>query len=287
MPRSEATQAARDLLEQVGLKPDLFALALSARAVRRAEAARQHRARAGAEPRLLILDEAVSALDKSVEAQVLNLLRDLKRQLQPDLPVHLARSQRGAVHLSDRVLVMYLGQVVEIGPVDAIYAAPGIPTRRRCSARGSSWIRDDRVDEAPLTGDPPNPINPPSGCRFRTRCSVRRGRVRAKMPAIGTGSPRSHLVACHMADASSGTAAPACAVAWPPSAACSGRMRDALQPRPRQTELRRCRRSCEVDDLTVKFVSREATVQAVNGVSFEWRRARCCASSANPARARA
>ncbi len=120
-------------------------------------------------PRLIILDEAVSALDKSVEAQVLNMLVDLKSEL--DLTyVFISHDLNVVQYLSDRVLVMYLGKIVEIGPVEAIYGDPQHPyTRALLSARPSMDPRK-RTKEAPIQGDPPNPIDPPSGCRFRTRC---------------------------------------------------------------------------------------------------------------------
>jgi oligopeptide/dipeptide ABC transporter ATP-binding protein len=146
-------------------------------------------------PRLIILDEAVSALDKSVEAQVLNMLVDLKTEL--DLTyVFISHDLNVVQYLSDRVLVMYLGKIVELGPVDAIYGNPQHPyTRALLSARPSMDPRN-RTHEAPIQGDPPNPIDPPSGCRFRTRCPIRRdvcaqgraaaGRYRGRRPLPAT-----------------------------------------------------------------------------------------------------
>ena len=155
-------------------------------------------------PRMLILDEAVSALDKSVEAQVLNLLRYLKRHFNLTY-MFISHDLNVVQYISDRVLVMYLGQVVEIGPVDSIYASAKHPYTKALLSSRLSMDPDDRVDEAPLTGDPPNPINPPSGCRFRTRCPFAEDVCAAKTPALGTWVDRSsHLAACHMEDPASG-----------------------------------------------------------------------------------
>ncbi len=120
-------------------------------------------------PRLVILDEPVSALDKSVEAQVLNLLADLKERFGLTY-VFIGHDLNVVQYISDRVLVMYLGEVVEIGPVEAIYERPAHPYTRALLASRPSMDPARRRTEPPLTGDPPNPIDPPSGCRFRTRC---------------------------------------------------------------------------------------------------------------------
>jgi peptide/nickel transport system ATP-binding protein len=119
---------------------------------------------------LIILDEPVSALDKSVEAQVLNLLSDLKVQFGLTY-LFISHDLNVVQYMSDRVLVMYLGRIAEIGPVDQIYDAPAHPYTAALLASRPSMDPDHRRQHAPLTGDPPNPVNPPSGCRFRTRCS--------------------------------------------------------------------------------------------------------------------
>ena len=121
------------------------------------------------EPRLLILDEAVSALDKSVEAQVLNLLLDLKDEFGLTY-MFISHDLNVVRFMSDRVMVMYLGKVAEIGPSKRSSPIRAIPTPRRCSPRCRRWTRTTAPQEAPITGDPPNPINPPPGCRFHTRC---------------------------------------------------------------------------------------------------------------------
>jgi peptide/nickel transport system ATP-binding protein len=204
MPRADAKKVARELLDKVGLKPELFGSRypheLSGGQKQRVNVARA----LALSPRMLILDEAVSALDKSIEAQVLNQLRFLKRHFNLTY-VFISHDLNVVQYISDRVLVMYLGQVVEIGPVEDIYARARHPYTRALFSSRLSMDPDDRADEAPLTGDPPNPIDPPSGCRFRTRCPFAEEVCAAKMPAVGTWVDRSsHLAACHMEDAASG-----------------------------------------------------------------------------------
>jgi peptide/nickel transport system ATP-binding protein len=204
MPRAEARAVARELLEKVGLDPDLFG-ARYPHELSGGQKQRVNVARALAlHPRVLILDEAVSALDKSVEAQVLNLLRQLKRHFNLTF-VFISHDLDVVQYISDRVLVMYLGQIVEIGPVDAIYRRPRHPYTRALLDSRLTMDPDDRIDEAPITGDPPNPIDPPSGCRFRTRCAFAEAVCAARAPAVEAWVDRdTHMVACHMEDAASG-----------------------------------------------------------------------------------
>ena len=169
--RGEARKRADAVLNLVGLAPESY----STRYPHELSGGQRQRvniARALAmEPRLLILDEAVSALDKSIEAQILNLLQDLKLRL--SLTYVFISHDLNVVHfVSDRVMVMYLGKVVELGPVDRIYSRPRHPyTRALLSSRPSMNPKQRRI-EPPLSGDPPSPINPPSGCRFRSRCAL-------------------------------------------------------------------------------------------------------------------
>jgi peptide/nickel transport system ATP-binding protein len=204
MPRAEARAVARELLDKVGLDPDLF----GARYPHELSGGQKQRVNVARAlvlyPRMLILDEAVSALDKSVEAQVLNLLRQLKRHFNLTY-VFISHDLNVVQYISDRVLVMYLGQIVEIGPVEDIYRHPRHPYTRALLDSRLSMNPDERVDEAPITGDPPNPIDPPSGCRFRTRCPFAEDVCAAKAPALGVWVDRdTHLAACHMEDAASG-----------------------------------------------------------------------------------
>src|ERR1700722_10058922 len=168
-PRAAAREAARDMLRKVGLNPDLFGPRypheLSGGQKQRVNIARA----LVIEPRMVILDEAVSALDKSVEAQVLNLLRALKANFNLTY-LFIYHDLNVVRYISDRVLVMYLGSVVELGPVDAIFSHPLHPYTTALLGSRPSMDPKRRIEEPPITGDPPSPVNPPSGCRFRTRC---------------------------------------------------------------------------------------------------------------------
>jgi peptide/nickel transport system ATP-binding protein len=197
--RADAKAKARDLLEKVGLKPDLFAgrypHELSGGQKQRVNIARA----LALGPRMLILDEAVSALDKSVEAQVLNLLGYLKRHFNLTY-MFISHDLHVVQYVSDRVLVMYLGQVVEIGPVKQIYEAPKHPYTMALLKSRLIIDPDTRIEIPPLVGDPPNPINPPSGCRFRTRCPYAEAICAERAPSLGnaTHARDEHLAACHI-----------------------------------------------------------------------------------------
>jgi peptide/nickel transport system ATP-binding protein len=190
----EALARAHDLLARVGLAPARFA-GRYPHELSGGQRQRVNIARALAlEPRLVILDEAVSALDKSVEAQVLNLLEDLKRDfgltylfISHDL--HVVR------YVSDRVLVMYLGEVVEVGPAEQVFDAPRHPYTRALLQSMPSTNPLQRTTEAPLSGDPPNPIDPPSGCRFHTRCAFAQTVCSQQAPRFVEPTPE-HGVAC-------------------------------------------------------------------------------------------
>jgi oligopeptide/dipeptide ABC transporter ATP-binding protein len=195
--QADAKRRVADILRMVGLEPTMFAQRYP-HELSGGQRQRVNIARALAMgPRLVILDEAVSALDKSVEAQVLNLLQELKAKLQLTY-IFISHDLNVVQYISDRVLVMYLGKVVELAPVEALYAAPGHPyTRALLSSRPSMDPRR-RVSVPPLTGDPPNPINPPSGCRFRTRCPLAEDICAKREPHLGAFDPTLlHLVACH------------------------------------------------------------------------------------------
>ena len=167
--RRAAILRAHDLLSRVGLEPARFAdrypHQLSGGQRQRVNIARA----LAVEPRLLILDEAVSALDKSIEAQVLNLLLDLKREFGLTY-VFISHDLNVVRVISDRVMVMYLGKIAEIGPAASIMQRPQHPYSRALLASMPSADPDRRTHEVPLTGDPPNPVDLPLGCRFHTRC---------------------------------------------------------------------------------------------------------------------
>jgi peptide/nickel transport system ATP-binding protein len=203
-PKGEAREIAGDTLRKVGLDPDLFGPRypheLSGGQKQRVNIARA----LATGPRMVILDEPVSALDKSIEAQVLNLLRSLKRQFNLTY-VFISHDLSVVRYISDRVLVMYLGRIVEVGPVDAIFDQPKHPYTRALLASRPSMDPARRIDEPPISGDPPNPIDPPSGCRFHTRCPFAEAVCERADPTLGAiAGPEAHVGACHMLDPASG-----------------------------------------------------------------------------------
>ena len=202
MKAAAARALAQDLLRRVGLDPALFA-GRYPHELSGGQRQRVNIARALAlSPRLLILDEAVSALDKSVESQVLNLLGDLKAELGLTY-VFISHDLDVVRFMSDRVMVMYLGKVVEIGDVESIYADPRHPYTAALLSAMPSTDPDRRTEEAPLAGDPPNPIDPPPGCRFHTRCPFAEEPCRRAEPGLNPAGDR-RQVACHVNDPSSG-----------------------------------------------------------------------------------
>jgi peptide/nickel transport system ATP-binding protein len=202
VPARRAHERAERLLEQVGLRPSMFARRYP-HELSGGQRQRVNIARALAlEPRLLILDEAVSALDKSVEAQILNLLADLRRDLGLTY-LFISHDLNVVRHVSDRVVVMYLGRIVEAGEVGAIFRRPSHPYTQALLRAMPSMDPDRRTEASPLTGDPPNPINPPSGCRFRTRCVFAEEICARESPPLGDVAG-GHQVACHMMVAGSG-----------------------------------------------------------------------------------
>ena len=146
-------------------------------------------------PKLLVCDEIVSALDVSVQAQILNLLQDVKQEYNLTI-LFIAHDLAVVKNVSDRVAVMYLGRLCEIAPSDLLYEAPA---HHYTAALLASAVEPD--PEAPraaaaLTGEPPSPINPPSGCRFRTRCPRAEARCSEEVPEMRELAP-GHQVACH------------------------------------------------------------------------------------------
>jgi oligopeptide/dipeptide ABC transporter ATP-binding protein len=149
------------------------------------------------EPKLLIADEPVSALDVSIQAQVLNLLRGLQRELGLTL-VFIAHDLSVVRHMCDRVAVMYLGKVVEIGPGESLYSFPRHPyTGALLSAVPVPDPTGGRRQRALLTGDVPSPANPPQACRFHTRCPKAKEKCSVDEPMLELKSGSQTLTACH------------------------------------------------------------------------------------------
>ncbi|MDX3806711.1 ABC transporter ATP-binding protein [Bosea thiooxidans] len=201
----QAARTADRLLDKVGLLSSTF----SQRYPHELSGGQRQRvniARALAlEPRIVILDEAVSALDKSVEAQVLNVLTALKAQLGLTY-VFISHDLHVVRYISDHVMVMYLGKVVETGPVEALYSRPKHPYTQALLASRPQMDPRNRMRAAPLTGDPPSPIDPPSGCRFRPRCALAEDVCARLQPQLlaPAGADAGHSVACHLHDPLSG-----------------------------------------------------------------------------------
>src|SRR6056297_1931945 len=146
-------------------------------------------------PTVLIGDEPVSALDVSIQAQVVNILEDLKDEFRLT-PIVIAHALAVIRHMADRVAVMYLGQIVEIGPTDALFEAPAHPYTEALLAAIPIPAVGARAARVAVEGDPPNPTAPPPGCRFHTRCSHATERCRTEVPALrDAGAGR--MAACH------------------------------------------------------------------------------------------
>jgi oligopeptide transport system ATP-binding protein len=193
--KAERRERVADLLQKVGLSPEQmnrYPHEFSGGQRQRVGIARA----LAVNPRLIIADEPISALDVSIQAQVINLLEDLQEQF--DLTyLFIAHDLRVVEHISDRVAVMYLGKIVELADSQELYAKPLHPYTEALLSAIPIPDPTTKRQRIILEGDPPSPIHPPPGCRFHTRCHKRFDRCDKEEPVLREVAPR-HWVSCHL-----------------------------------------------------------------------------------------
>jgi oligopeptide/dipeptide ABC transporter ATP-binding protein len=200
VPRGDRDVRVQELIELVGLDPrhaGRFPHAFSGGQRQRIGIART----LAVDPDVLVLDEPVSALDVSVQAQIVNLLMDLQERLGLSY-VFISHDLSVVRHISTRIAVMYLGRIVETGGVEEIFRSPGHPYTQALlsSVPTGDPARGAIQDRIILRGDVPDPANPPSGCAFRTRCFKARDLCAELVPELVSRPPVAHPAACHFAE---------------------------------------------------------------------------------------
>ena len=196
-PKGEIDERVADLLVRVGLRADSrnrFPHEFSGGQRQRVGIARA----LALGPRFIVCDEAVSALDVSIQAQVINLLKDLQQEYQLSY-LFIAHDLSVVRYLSDRIAVMYLGRIVEIGTKAEIFEDPQHPYTKALLSSVPHVDPSAKKTRVPLTGDVPSPMNPPAGCHFAPRCPVAEARCRESYPAHRSLSG-THTAACHLLD---------------------------------------------------------------------------------------
>ena len=191
--RAERRAKVRELLELVGLPPEA-----ASRYPHEFSGGQRQRigiARALAlGPKFVVADEAVSALDVSIQAQILNLLQDLQARFALTL-LFISHDLRVVEHLADRVAIMYLGRIVEQGPRDVVYGAARHPYTRALLSAVPVPDPTRKTQRQELAGEPPSPVTPPPGCAFHPRCPFAKEQCRREVPPLETGRD-GHAVAC-------------------------------------------------------------------------------------------
>ena len=193
--RAERRERVADLLQKVGLSPEhmqRYPHEFSGGQRQRVGIARA----LAVNPKLIIADEPISALDVSIQAQVINLLEDLQEQFNLTY-LFIAHDLRVVEHISDRVAVMYLGQIAELADSTELYANPMHPYTQALLSAIPIPDPTTKRKRIILEGDPPSVINPPSGCRFHTRCHKRFERCDKELPTLREVAPQ-HWAACHL-----------------------------------------------------------------------------------------
>ncbi|MGH6945002.1 MAG: ABC transporter ATP-binding protein [Geminicoccaceae bacterium] len=193
--RAERQQAVKDIMAHVGLRPEYagrYPHMFSGGQRQRIAIARALMLR----PRIVVLDEPVSALDVSIQAQVLNLLIDLQEQLELAY-LFISHDLSVVRHITDEVAVMYLGRFVEQGTRDQVFDAPLHPYTRALQASSPSTDPRHRSQRLAVKGELPSPLDPPSGCAVHPRCPFANERCRREVPALQPFDATGHLHACH------------------------------------------------------------------------------------------